>query len=208
METYLEKRILLNSRFKSPKPALFLDRDGVLIQDKHYLSEINQIEICLGATQLIKKAKDAGWSVIVITNQSGISRGFFSWDDYERVSEKLIEMLGPNSSIDGIYANGYAPKTSSGTWRKPDTGMLTAAKKDLNINLESSILVGDRLSDLQAGTKAGLSIVIHVLTGHGTKERPEIIRNSKEDSIFIFEELSSRLILIKDLLDFPTKLFI
>ena len=153
------------------QPALFLDRDGVVIEDKHHLCDPKLVELCPGAKKVIKAAKGKGWSVVLITNQSGISRGFFSWDDYQRVTVKMLNLLGKNAEPTAIYANGYGPDQSQQSWRKPNPGMLLEAAKDLRVDLSQSTIIGDRLSDLKAGTNAGLSALIHVLTGHGQKER-------------------------------------
>ena len=199
-------RLLFSKSFSTPTPALFLDRDGVLIEDKHYLCNPDEVQLCAGATNLLEEAKNNQWPVVVITNQSGIVRGIFDWNDYERVTQRLLHLLGSEAPISAIYANGYGPHSPLNSWRKPSPGMLIAAAKDLNIDLSRSILVGDRLTDLQAGASAGLPLMIHVLTGHGQEERDTVeswakqyqlltnfppfkltLNNSLED--FPFEEL-------------------
>ena len=156
------------------QPALFLDRDGVVIEDKHHLCDPELVELCRGAEKLIRTAKSKGHAVVLVTNQSGISRGFFSWDDYNRVTEKMLKLLGVKAEPTAIYANGYGPDQNQQTWRKPNPGMLLEAANDLGVDLTQSTMIGDRLSDLKAGANAGLSELIHVLTGHGHKERPQI----------------------------------
>ena len=153
------------------QPALFLDRDGVIIEDKHHLCNPQLVELCPGAKEVIKEAKSKGHAVVLITNQSGISRSLFGWDDYQRVTVKMLNLLGKHAEPTAIYANGYGPDQSQQSWRKPNPGMLQEAAKDLRIDLSQSTIIGDRLSDLEAGTNAGLSALIHVLTGHGHKER-------------------------------------
>ena len=175
-ELYLQRRRILIDPFASPRPALFLDRDGVLIEDRHYISDPNDVVLCLGAKQLLERASWLGWPVVIITNQSGIQRGLFDWKAYELVTDQLIRMLSSPRAIAGIYANGYGPAASPTSWRKPSPAMLLAAASDLNIDLSRSILIGDRLSDLKAGASAGLNLLVHVLTGHGCHERLEIRR--------------------------------
>ena len=160
--------------FISAKPALFLDRDGVLVEDKHYLCELDDVELCVGIKKLMVQAKSKQWPVVIVTNQSGIARGLFDWNAYESVSQRLLKLLGPETLISAIYANGHGPNAPLRSWRKPSPGMLLAATKDLNIDLSRSILVGDRLTDLQAGASAGLPLLIHVLTGHGKEERASV----------------------------------
>ena len=163
------------------KPALFLDRDGVIIKERHYLSEPNEVELHKGAARLIKAHNKKQQAVFIITNQSGIGRGFFEWKDYDLVTDRVIELLGTESAPTAIYANGYGPSQGYEKWRKPNQGMLIEAYKDFNIDLAQSILIGDRLSDLMAGIKAGLKEVIHVGTGHGRSERKMVIEFIKKE---------------------------
>jgi D-glycero-D-manno-heptose 1,7-bisphosphate phosphatase len=172
----LERRHLFRSRRDSGTPALFLDRDGVLIDDVHYLSDPDQVHVLAGADALLMLAWARGWPVVVITNQSGISRGFFDWDSYDAVTERMLAKLEVPGAIDAIYANGYGPDQASQHWRKPNPGMLVEASSDLNIDLRRSVLVGDRLSDLRAGLNADLCTLIHVRTGHGNNEREEVVK--------------------------------
>jgi len=166
------------------KPALFLDRDGVVIEDKHYLYDPQLVELCSGAKEIIEAAKSKGHAVVLITNQSGISRGLFSWDDYHRVTVKMLDFLGKKAKPTAIYANAYGPNQSQQSWRKPNPGMLLEAARDIGIDLNKSTIIGDRLSDLKAGANAGLSGLIHVLTGHGHKERPGIEEAKQDESQF------------------------
>lgn len=187
-----------------PRPALFLDRDGVLIEDRHHISDPGEVVLCLGAKQLIDHASRLGWPVIIVTNQSGIQRGLFNWNAYELVTDQLIRLLGPKLAIAAIYANGYGPGASPATWRKPSPAMLLAAAADLNLDLQRSILIGDRLSDLKAGAAAGLHLVAHVLTGHGRHERLEVrqwfdsLCCSNQDCL-----APPELLLLEGLTDFP-----
>ena len=188
--------------FISAKPALFLDRDGVLVEDKHYLCEPDDVELCVGIKKLLAHAKSKQWPVVIVTNQSGIARGLFDWNAYESVTQRLLQLLGPEILISAIYANGHGPNAPLISWRKPSPGMLLAAAKDLNIDLSRSILVGDRLTDLQAGASAGLPLLIHVLTGHGKQEQIVVkiwakrYQLIKTNSCFKFAQINS-------LLDFP-----
>ena len=171
MHPQLERRRLLQAPWAQPQPALFLDRDGVLIEDRHDLRDPGQVELCPGALPLVTHANQQDSPVVVITNQSGIARGYFDWDAYERVTDRLLSLLGPNAPLAAIYANGHGPDAPSNSWRKPSPAMLLAASKELNLDLSRSLLIGDRLSDLEAGARAGLSWLVHVLSGHGAEER-------------------------------------
>ncbi|MBM5798020.1 MAG: HAD-IIIA family hydrolase [Cyanobacteria bacterium K_Offshore_0m_m2_072] len=172
----LEHRLLYASAFSAPTPALFLDRDGVLIEDRHYLSDPDLVSLCPGAAYLIDLASCIGWPVVVVTNQSGIARGLFEWTDFDNVNLRMLALLGEDSPIVAIYANGHGPSAHPSSWRKPSPQMLVEAARELNLDLQRSILIGDRLSDLQAGAAAGVQMVIHVLTGHGLGERKLVER--------------------------------
>jgi D-glycero-D-manno-heptose 1,7-bisphosphate phosphatase len=187
---------------RTPTPAIFLDRDGVLIEDKHYICNPDDVKLCHGAKKLLEQAKNNQWPVVVITNQSGIARGLFDWDDYESVTQRLLQLLGPENLISAIYANGNGPNAPFSSWRKPSPGMLLAAAKDLNIDLSRSILVGDRLTDLQAGASAGLPLLIHVLTGHGKEERAAVKSWGKQYQL-LTNSPPFKLTLINSLEDFP-----
>ena len=173
--------IIKEDLFKKEKQnAIFFDRDGVLIDDKHYISDPKDLSILPGVKNLLKDAYLAGWINIVVTNQSGISRGFSTWKDYEKVSLEMINRLGNQSIIHGIYANSEFPKTYvKNAWRKPSPNMILEASKEFNINLKNSFLIGDRLTDLLAAKNAGINNLIHVLTGNGNNEREKILNNFK-----------------------------
>ena len=202
MPSSLQHFLLFCKPFENPRPALFLDRDGVLIEDKHHLCEPDDVQLCAGAKKLLEQAKNNHWPVVVVTNQSGIARGLFDWNDYQSVTQRLLQLLGPETLISAIYANGHGPNAPLSSWRKPSPGMLLAATKDLNIDLSRSILVGDRLTDLQAGASAGLPFLIHVLTGHGKKEREAVESWAKQNQL-IANSPSFKLALINSLEDFP-----
>ena len=202
MPSSLQHCLLFCKPFASLRPALFLDRDGVLIEDKHHLCNPDDVQLCAGAKNLLEQVKNYQWPVVVITNQSGIARGLFNWDAYHRVNDRLLQLLGPEAKISAIYANGHGPNAPLSSWRKPSPGMLLAATKDLNIDLSRSILVGDRLTDLQAGASAGVPFLIHVLTGHGKKERESVESWSKQN-LLLANSPSFKLALINSLEDFP-----
>lgn len=157
----------------SPRNALFLDRDGVIIEDKCYISRAEDVVLCPGIEQIILNAKNSRVPVIVVTNQSGIGRGYFSWQEYDAVNNRIIELLNIEKPFAAIYANSLLPGSKSPDWRKPCPGMFLRAAEYFNINLPESILIGDRLSDLRAGYSAGLLSLVHVLTGHGINEKKE-----------------------------------
>lgn len=159
-----------------PVPALFLDRDGVVIEDIHHIRCPDHVRLCAGAQNLLRTARMFGWPVVLITNQSGIARGLFNWRDVERVNQRMQELLGPEAPLAAIYANGYGPGAPRSSWRKPSPEMLLDAKIALNLDLPHSLLIGDRLTDLQAGSAAGVRRLFHVLSGHGCRERESVLQ--------------------------------
>jgi len=195
----LEQRLVLRAPYRIPQPALFLDRDGVLIEDRHHLCDPDQVELCPGALSLVNHARQQGWPVVVITNQGGIARGYFAWDAYERVTDRLLALLGPNA-LAAIYANGHGPDAPSTSWRKPSPAMLLAASQELNLDLKRSLLIGDRLSDIQAGARAGLPWLVHVLSGHGLEEQAAVELWGTQVSS---DNHTCELTLLNSLLEFP-----
>ncbi|KZR90597.1 HAD-IIIA family hydrolase [Synechococcus sp. MIT S9508] len=197
------RRRLLVENLPYNKPALFLDRDGVLIEDRHYLCRPEEVQLCPGARNLLEHAFAKDWPVVVITNQSGISRGYFDWDAYEQVTDRLLELLGLAAPIAAIYANGHGPDAAPTSWRKPSPAMLQAAAVDLQLDLTRSLLIGDRLSDLYAGDRAGLAWMAHVQTGYGQRERPAVQRWFSQKQMRIKGNSCFELALLDSLLDFP-----
>ncbi len=144
-----------------------------------------------------------GWPVVVITNQSGIARGYFDWGAYEAVTERLQELLGPTAPLAAVYANGHGPDAPLNSWRKPSPAMLEAAATDLRLDLDRSLLVGDRLSDLEAGARAGLRWLAHVSTGHGEQERSAVLDWQKQIQAMVTEAGPVEVALLGSLQDFP-----
>ncbi|MBT3305170.1 MAG: HAD family hydrolase [Alphaproteobacteria bacterium] len=156
------------------RAALFLDRDGVINEDTHYLHRPGDVQLIDGAARVIAAANRRAVPVIVVTNQAGIARGKFGWDDFMAVQEKIIDDLDRQGAFFNAvfacphHADGAAPLDNPNhPWRKPNPGMLLEAALRLPIDLGASWLIGDRAGDLQAAKTAGLAGGIHVLSGHG-----------------------------------------
>ena len=175
--------------------AVFLDRDGVIIEDCHYTKNPDDVKLCLGAKNLLRELNNKNIMVVVITNQSGITKNFLSWEQYREVNNKMINLLGYPNPINAIYANSYISDQPATNWRKPNPTMILKAAFDLNLNLKKSILIGDRLTDIIAGQRANIPKIFHVLTGHGRKERGEILKLisqkqiSNESKVFCKKDL-------------------
>lgn len=160
------------------RPCLFLDRDGVVIEERDYLSDPDQVVVLKGVAETVQAARAHGWAVAIVTNQSGIGRGYFDWDAYAAAETRVLESLASMGvTVDIVLAcphhpnGGKAPYNVDNDWRKPRPGMLYAARDYLNLDLGMSAFVGDKCSDIEAAIAAQLAVAIHVLTGHGPAER-------------------------------------
>lgn len=198
----LENNNYFSKRINQKRIAIFLDRDGVIIKDMHYLSNPEKVKLELGIKNLLKFAFDNRIPVFVVTNQSGIARKKFTWNDYFNVTNRMLEIIGSPNPILGIYSNCHI-KTINNNWRKPNPGMILNAAQQFKINLKESFLIGDRITDLQAGVNAGIGNVVHLLTGHGLEEREGIKKNVKNKKLFFLNQKSSMIYLLDNLLDFP-----
>lgn len=190
----LKSRTLWVPRFSSITPALFLDRDGVIIEDQHYTKDPHLVRLCAGVVDLITSANSLGYAVVVVTNQSGIARGLLTWEQVDCVNQRMLELLGSGAQLAALYANGYGPDASATTWRKPSPGMLQDAAQQLNLDLKRSVMIGDRLSDIQAGVSAGVALVCHVLSGHGRAERAAVQDWHQKQQVSAAETLSRLLL--------------
>jgi histidinol-phosphate phosphatase family protein len=158
------------SKIQNPKSkAVFLDRDGTICEDVNYLARAEDLRVFPFAAEAIKLLNISNFRVILITNQSGIARGYFDENTLREIHEKLISELASNdATLDQIY---FCPhKTDDNcNCRKPRTGMIEQATKDFAIDLEKSWTIGDKAIDVELGFNAGTKTVL-VLTGYGRKE--------------------------------------
>jgi D-glycero-D-manno-heptose 1,7-bisphosphate phosphatase len=159
-------------------PALFLDRDGTLIENTPYLADPAGVRVIQGARETIAAFRAEGFAIIIVTNQSGVARGLCSPEQYRAVEARVLEQLGPGT-VDAVYACPFHPAgqgefAREHPWRKPDAGMLLDAAARFQLDLKRSVMVGDSLSDMRAGAKAGTGWLVHTLTGHGAAERPMV----------------------------------
>jgi D-glycero-D-manno-heptose 1,7-bisphosphate phosphatase len=147
----------------SLRPALFLDRDGVINEEAGYLYRREECVLVDGIADLIATANQLGYVTCVVTNQAGIARGYYSEEDFHILMEHITAELGKQGArIDAIYYAPYHPVHGLGRYkrdsdlRKPRPGMLLRAATEHGIDLSQSVLVGDRCSDLEAGAAAGV----------------------------------------------------
>ena len=160
--------------------AVFLDRDGTIIEDVGYLNSPDQIQFIPGSIEAIKKLNLAGFKVIVVTNQAGVARGLIAEDMLQTIDKTLAkQILSGGAHLDGIYYcphhpdHGLYPYKQNCNCRKPNPGMLKRAEKDHNIDLTQSIIVGDKATDVLAGKNLGLKSIL-VTTGKGAKEQANL----------------------------------
>ena len=158
---------------KRSQRAVFLDRDGTINVEKDYLHKIEDFEFIPGAPEAIKRFKDAGFLVIVVSNQSGIARGYFDEKAVEALHQHIqFELAAYGTSIDAFYFCPHHPDKGLGLYRracycrKGNPGMLLQAAQEHGIDLQQSFMVGDKLADIEAGDRAGCTSLL-VLTGYG-----------------------------------------
>jgi D-glycero-D-manno-heptose 1,7-bisphosphate phosphatase len=151
---------MTSTRAKSP--AVFLDRDGTIMHDADYCSDPKQVRIFDGADAALRRLRNTGYKIIVITNQSGIGRGFFTEKQYRAVEAEVSRQLG-DDLIDATYFCPDAPGQPS-KCRKPEPGMVLAAARDHDVDLSHSFLIGDKEIDAECAHNAGVR-AIRVRTG-------------------------------------------
>lgn len=142
--------------------AIFLDRDGVINVDKAYVSKIEDFEFCEGVFETLRHFQSLGYLLIIVTNQSGIGRGYYSKKDFETLTAWMLqELLHVNIKIDAVYHCPHAPEDKCAC-RKPKSGMFENAIKDHNIDVTQSWMIGDKPSDIEAAQNAGIGNTILV----------------------------------------------
>jgi D-glycero-D-manno-heptose 1,7-bisphosphate phosphatase len=144
--------------------AVFFDRDGTLMDEVEYCSDPAKVRLIPGVPEALDQLKSAGYLAIIVTNQAGIGRGYFSEAQYEAVQAELLRQIGAHR-IDASYFCSDAPGTPSSR-RKPEPGMILEAAADFRIDLAASFTVGDKASDIESGRRAGTRTIL-VRTGYG-----------------------------------------
>lgn len=170
--------------------GLFLDRDGTINEELEFISSPDEVILIPNSAKAIRQANQMGIRVFVITNQSGVARGFIKEEELAAVHNKLVELLNREGAhLDAIYfcphhpEHGELPYKMECECRKPNSGMLKQAEKEFGINLEKSFVVGDRIADVQTAHAVGATGIL-VLTGYGKYQLNEIkSENIKVDYI-------------------------
>ena len=153
------------------QPAIFLDRDGVIIENRStYVRSWADVAIYPQALTALAAIKDSAYKIIIVTNQSGVGRGLFSLKVANQINERLVGVIeAANGRIDAVYLCPHTP-WSGCTCRKPQPGMLHQAAQDHHLDLSRSIMIGDALTDLEAGLAAGVAQTILLRTGRGQEQ--------------------------------------
>ncbi len=149
-------------------PAIFLDRDGVIIENRpHYVRSWEDVQIFPEALRALAGMSSSAYKFVIITNQSCIGRGLVSWEAAGEINRRLLDEIRlAGGRIDRVYVCPHTPQDGCDC-RKPRPGMILQAARELHLDLRRSILIGDALSDLQAGLAAGVGEVALVSTGRG-----------------------------------------
>jgi D-glycero-D-manno-heptose 1,7-bisphosphate phosphatase len=156
-----------------PRPAVFLDRDGIINKEGGYVHNADQFHFIEGVFDACLEMSEAGYRLIVITNQAGIARGYYTEGDFQDLTEWMLDEFRRHGiDIDGVYYCPHHPVYGVGKYRrdcdcrKPAPGMILRAAKEHALDLRRSILVGDKVTDIEAGRAAGVGCCVLLMSGH------------------------------------------
>ena len=179
------------------QPAVFLDRDGTINEQMGYINHISRFVLLSGVARAIRKLNEHTIPVVVVSNQSGLARGYFPASLLDEVHKKMDQQLAAEGAhIDGLYICPHHPEAKEKKYRKacncrkPKTGLLKQAAADLNLDLTRSFMVGDRWSDLKCGAAAGATSIL-VLTGYGRGDQQYIGPQQKIQPAMVAENLNA-----------------
>lgn len=155
-------------------PAVFLDRDGTITRERGHICDPDDLELLPGSADAIRRLREGGWRVVVVTNQSHVARGVVTEADLQQMHRRLRELLDrEGAAVDAVYHCPHHPEGTVAQYavecdcRKPRPGLLQRAAVDLGLDLPQSVMVGDAARDVQAGWAAGVRACFLVRTGHG-----------------------------------------
>lgn len=155
-------------RAKRYRQFVLLDRDGVLIVERHYLSTPDQVEILPGVIQGLEEMRSLGLGLVIVTNQSAVGRGYFDISQLQSIHARLTELLGQSGvALDGIYSCPHTPDDGC-TCRKPRTGLVDQASQDLGFDPRLSYVIGDKACDIELGRRLGATTIL-ITTGYGAQ---------------------------------------
>ena len=178
------------------KRYVVLDRDGTVNIEREYLSDPDQFELLPGAASGLRHMKKLGLGLVIITNQSAISRGYFDWTRLNLIHQKMCELLAAeNIHLDGIYVCPHHPDDKC-TCRKPQPGLLKQGSLEHNFEPREAFIIGDKLSDIELGKQVGATTLL-VQTGYGT----EVAKKNKAIWDYIVSDLAEAALVIENLLN-------
>lgn len=179
------------------RPAVFLDRDGTINEQMGYINHISRFVLLPGVGRAIRKLNEQKIPVVVVSNQSGLARGYFPASLLDEVNQKMEQQLAAEGAhIDGLYICPHHPEAKEEKYRKtcncrkPKIGLLKEAAADLGLNLKKSFMVGDRWSDLKCGAAAGATSIL-VLTGYGRGDQQYIGPQQEIQPAMVAENLNA-----------------
>jgi D-glycero-D-manno-heptose 1,7-bisphosphate phosphatase len=172
---------------------ILIDRDGTLIEERHYLSDPEGVSLIPGAAAGLKALSDAGCRLFLVTNQSGIGRGYFGLDAFQAVQRRVVDLLESSSIFlaDQAFCP-HAPEERCAC-RKPATGMWDRLRDIHGLRPEESAMIGDKPEDISFGRRAGLAATILVLTGHGGRSAEKLGIDASGEPLFFPEQSSPEL---------------
>lgn len=176
------------------RPFVMLDRDGTLIAERHYLSDPTQVELLPGAVAGLQRLRQLGLGLVMVTNQSGVGRGYFSRARLDEVHQRLKDLLSEHEVfLDGVYVCPHVPEDDCAC-RKPRTGLVDAAVAELHFNPAAAFMIGDKPCDIELG-RAVRARTFLVRTGYGAKHeadssaRPDYVVDNLLDAATIIAQL-------------------
>ncbi len=170
-------------------PAVFLDRDGTINEEMGYINHLSRFRVFPQAAPAIRRLHEARLKVVVISNQSGVARGYFSLALMEEVNRRLTRLLAAGGArLDGFYICTHHPSENC-PCRKPKPELILRAARDLDLDLSRSYLVGDRYTDLETAANAGVKGIL-VLTGSGRGEFEFIREKAAVQPVYVAEDLA------------------
>lgn len=174
--------------------AVFLDRDGTICKDVHYMKDESQFELLSRVAEAIRLLNKAGLKVIVVTNQSGIARGYFTEEDLQMIHKRMLnELLKNGAKIDAIYYCPHHPDDNCNC-RKPKTGMLERAAEDFDLDIKRCFMIGDKKVDVETGRNAGCTSIL-IANSHteidANRYADYIANDLLEATIFIIKKITS-----------------
>jgi len=169
-------------------PAVFLDRDGTINEEMGYINHLSRFRVFPQAVPAIRRLNEAGLKVVLVSNQSGIARGYFSEALLQQVHQQLSELLAAGGArLDGLYLCTHHPNEGC-PCRKPKPELLLRAARDLDLDLSRSYLVGDRYKDIETAANAGVEGLL-VLTGYGRGEYEFLPQPAPAPPVYVAQDL-------------------